>query len=58
MAGRSASAAVAVKLRVSPSLTVWGAIASSTGARFTSATVTVMVWLSVRVPSETTTSKE
>ena len=57
LAGRSVSAAVAVKVRVLPSLTVWGPMAASTGARFTSPTVTVMVSLAVSAPSLTTTSK-
>ena len=47
LAGRSASVAVAVKASSTSSSTVWLPIAPSTGAMFTSLTVTLMVSVSV-----------
>ena len=49
-AGRSASVAVAVKLSVAPSLTLWLPMAASTGATLVSPTVIVIVSLSVSRP--------
>ena len=46
----SLSLALAVKLSVAPSSTLWSPIAFSTGALLTSFTVTVNVSLSVSVP--------
>ena len=56
LAGRSASAAVAVNVISVSSSPDFAPIAARTGATLTSLTVTVIVSESVVVPSETTTS--
>src|SRR5262245_63516531 len=49
LAGTSASVAVTVNDNVAPSLTVWFATTASTGAIFTSLTVTVKLLVSLRL---------